>query len=68
MSKDRLRSRSPQTADDATPILVPACTGNQTYGDHLSHLAEHAGTIPPTLDEFGRCAVCVRLGWFRPNA
>ncbi len=38
------------------------------YGDHLRHLAGHAGTMPPALDEFGRCVVCVRLGWFRLNA
>jgi hypothetical protein len=67
-SKDLRTSRSPQTADDAAPILVPAGTVDRTYGDHLRHLAEHAGTVPPTLDEFGRCPVCVRLGWFRPNA
>jgi len=38
------------------------------YGLHLRHLAEHAGTIPMRLDEFGRCAHCVRRGWWRPNA
>jgi hypothetical protein len=38
------------------------------YGRHLRHLAEHAGTIPARLDEFGRCVTCVRLGWWRPDA
>jgi hypothetical protein len=33
------------------------------YGRHMRHLAEHAGTIPARLDEFGRCAYCVRRGW-----
>jgi hypothetical protein len=38
------------------------------YGRHLRHLAEHAGTIPARLDEFGRCAYCVRRGWWKPDA
>ena len=67
-SKDRKANRSPQTADGAAPIVVPARTAAWTYGDHLRHLSEHAGDLPPTLDEFGRCVVCVRFGWFRLNA
>ena len=54
--------------DDAAPILVPKGTGEFTFGDHLRHLHEHAGDIPATLDEFGRCAHCVRRGWFKLNA
>jgi hypothetical protein len=38
------------------------------YGRHLRHLAEHAGTIPARLDEFGRCAYCVQRGWWKPDA
>jgi hypothetical protein len=38
------------------------------YGRHLRHLAEHAGTVPARLDEFGRCATGVRLGWWRADA
>jgi hypothetical protein len=57
----------PQAKDNSAPILVPAGSG-ETYGDHLRHLAGHAGTIPLSLDEFGRCIVCLRLGCFRPNA
>jgi hypothetical protein len=67
-SKDRKANRSPQTTDEAAPIVLPARTAVWTYGDHLKHLAEHAGTLPPTLDEFGRCVVCVHFGWFRLNA
>ena len=37
------------------------------YGRHLRHLAEHAGTIPARLDEFGRCAYCVQRGWWKPD-
>jgi hypothetical protein len=64
----RLTSPTPQTAEDAAPILVPTSTGNQAYGDHLRHLAGHAGTMPLTLDEYGRCIACLRLGCFRLNA
>jgi hypothetical protein len=54
--------------DDAAPILVVKDTAEFTFGDHLRHLHEHAGDIPATLDQFGRCAHCVRRGWFKPNA
>jgi hypothetical protein len=55
MSKNRqYRSRTPLTADDGAPILLPACTEDRTYGDHLRHLASHAGALPPTLDEFSK--------------
>lgn len=32
------------------------------------HNAMHAGTIPMLLDEFGRCAYCVRRGFWKPDA
>ena len=38
------------------------------YADHLRHLAEHAGTIPACLDEFGRCIECLRLGCWKLDA
>jgi hypothetical protein len=56
---------APCAEDDQAPIRVPRCAGYSTFGDHLRHLAEHAGTIPATLDEFGRCVFCVRRGWFK---
>lgn len=69
MSKDRQQpNRILLPLNEADPIVVPAARAEWTYGDHLRHLAGHAGTIPLTLDEFGRCVVCMRLGWFRPNA
>jgi hypothetical protein len=37
-------------------------------GRHLWHLAGHARTIPVRLDEYGRCAYCVRRGWWKPDA
>jgi hypothetical protein len=56
---------TPDAEEEAAPILVPKGTGEFTFGDHLRHLHEHAGDIPATLDEFGRCAHCVRRGWFK---
>jgi len=32
------------------------------------HNYMHAGTIPTVLDEFGRCAYCVKLGYWMPDA
>jgi hypothetical protein len=68
VSNGRNRTSTFRKADDTTPILVPDGAGIWTFGDHLRHLAAHAGTIPLTLDEFGRCVICVRRGFFRPNA
>jgi hypothetical protein len=34
----------------------------------LRHNAMHAGTTRMVLDEFGRCAKCVKLGWWKPDA
>ena len=54
--------------NDAAPILVPKNAREFTFSDHLRHLHEHAGDIPATLDEFGRCARCVCRGWFKCDA
>ncbi len=68
VSNDRNKTSAPRTADDTAPIIVPDGAGIWTYGDHLRHNAGHAGTIPLVLDEFGRCVICVRRGFFKPNA
>ncbi len=65
---DLNRTLPPRIANDTAPILVPYGVGIWTYGDHLRHLAGHAGTTPLALDEFGRCAICLRRGFFKPNA
>lgn len=57
-----------QRVDNGLPIIVPNGGDEFTFGDHLRHLHEHAGDIPATLDEYGRCAHCVKRGWFKPNA
>ncbi len=68
VSDDRNKTSIPRTADDSAPILVPYGAGIWTFGDHLRHLAAHAGHIPLELDEFGRCVICIRRGFFTPNA
>jgi hypothetical protein len=62
-------------ADPTSPPAVEApetyglqtCRQPRTYGDQLRHVAEHAGTVPGQRDAFGRCVVCVRLGWWRAD-
>ena len=68
VSNNGNKASTPRTADDTAPILVPDGAGIWTFGDHLRHLAGHAGTIPLARDEAGRCLICLRRGFFRPNA
>lgn len=68
VSNDRNKTSTTRTADDTAPIVVPDGAGILTFGDHLRHLAGHAGTIPLALDEAGRYVICVRRGFFTPNA
>jgi hypothetical protein len=68
VSDDKTKTFRPRISDDAALILVPYGAGIWTFGDHLRHLAGHRGTIPLALDEFGRCLICVRRGFFTPNA
>jgi hypothetical protein len=37
-------------------------------GRFFRHAAMHAGNVPMIVDEFGRCARCVKLGLWRPDA
>jgi hypothetical protein len=68
VSSDRNKTLTPRAADDTAPIIVPYGAGIWTFGDHLRHLAAHAGHIPLELDEFGRCVICIRRGFFTPDA
>lgn len=47
--------------DDQDRVLSP-------IGRFFRHNAMHAGTTRMVLDEFGRCARCVRLGCWKPDA
>ncbi len=49
MSSDRNKTSTPRTADDTAPIIVPYGAGIWTFGDHLRHLAAHAGIFPSPL-------------------
>jgi hypothetical protein len=42
--------------------------GLNPLGWFYRHNAMHAGTTPMVLDEFGRCARCVKLGFWRQDA
>jgi hypothetical protein len=68
VSNNGNKTSAPRTAHDTAPILVPDGAGIWTFGDHLRHLAGHAGTIPLARDEAGRCLICVRRGFFKPDA
>jgi hypothetical protein len=68
VSSDRNKTSTPRAADDTAPIVVPYGAGIWTFGDHLRHLAAHAGHIPVALDEFDRCVICIRRGFFKPDA
>jgi hypothetical protein len=65
MTKDRIEDRDliqiGDCIDDVDRALNP-------IGRFLRHNAMHAGTTRMVLDEFGRCAKCVKLGWWKPDA
>ena len=68
MSSDPNKTSATQLAEGGAPIIVPDGAGIWTFGDHLRHNAGHAGTIPLALDEYGRCLICLRRGFFTPDA
>lgn len=68
VSRDRNKTFAAWMADETAPIIVPDGAGIWTFGDHLRHLAAHRGAIPLERDEFGRCVICVRRGFFAPDA
>ena len=47
--------------DDVDRALNP-------IGRFFRHNAMHAGTTRMVLDEFGRCAYCVKRGFWKPDA
>jgi hypothetical protein len=66
MTKDWIEDRGPieiedDFADDVGRALNP-------IGRFFRHNAMHAGTTRMVLDEFGRCAQCVKLGFWKPDA
>ena len=66
MTKDRIKDSDPimiedDCIDDVDRALNP-------LGRFYRHNAMHAGTTRMVLDEFGRCARCVKLGFWKPDA
>jgi hypothetical protein len=65
MTKERLEDRDhtpiDECIDDVDRALNP-------IGRFFRHNAMHAGTTPMVFDEFGRCAKCVKFGWWKPDA
>ena len=68
MDKPNHDEGRPVVSDHGSGKLDTLDASLNPYGRHLRHLAEHAGTIPARLDEFGRCAYCVQRGWWKPDA
>jgi hypothetical protein len=67
MSNDDKTGWPPQIPYTADSIMLPAELRPWTYGDHLRHLAGHRGIEPLPRDAYGRCAICVRKGFFKPD-
>ena len=66
MIKDRIKDRDlikieDDCIDDIDRALNP-------LGRFYRHNAMHAGITRMVLDEFGRCAQCVKLGFWKPDA
>ena len=59
---------------DSDPIMiVDDCIDNvdracNPLGRFYRHNGMHADTARMVLDEFGRCAYCVKLGFWKPDA
>ena len=66
MTEDRIEDSDPIIiVDDGIDQVDRAHT---TLGWFYRHNAMHAGTTPMLLDEFGRCAYCVKRGFWKPDA
>ena len=65
MTKDQIEDRNQIRIDDCIDDVDRALN---PMGRFFRHNAMHAGTTRMVLDEFGRCAKCVKLGWWKPDA
>ena len=66
MTKDRIKDSDPimivnDCIDHVDRMLNP-------IGRFFRHNAMHASTTQMVLDEFGRCARCVKLGFWKLDA
>lgn len=54
---------------DRDPIKIEATPIEPTpIGWFFIHQAQHDGRVPMVLDEHGRCARCVALGFWKADA
>ncbi len=66
MTKDRIKDSDPiMIEDDRIDNVDRALT---PLGWFYRHNSMHAGTTPMVLDQYGRCARCVKLGFWKPDA
>ena len=69
----RLREPPPDARIDVPLEIEDDCIDDMDralnpIGRFFRHNAMHAGTTRMVLDEYGRCARCVKLGFWRPDA
>ena len=65
MNKDRIKDSDPIIVVDERKDDVDRA---RSLGWFYRHNAMHAGTARMVLDAFGRCARCVELGFWKPDA
>jgi hypothetical protein len=66
MINTRMKDSDPiMIVDDGIDSVDRACN---PLGRFYRHNSMHAGMTPMVLDEFGRCARCVKLGFWRADA
>jgi hypothetical protein len=65
MTKDRIEDHDRIESEDE---CIDGQDRARALGRFYRHNAMHAGTTPMVLDDFGRCARCVKLGFWKPDA
>jgi hypothetical protein len=65
MTKDRIEDRDQIRIDDCIDDIDRALN---PIGRWYRPIAMHDGRTPMMLDAFGRCARCVKLGFWKPDA
>ncbi len=65
MNKDRIKDGDPIIVDDCIDDVDRAA---DPMGRFYRHYGMHEGTVRMVLDDFGRCAYCVKLGFWGPDA
>jgi hypothetical protein len=65
MTKDRSKDKDDIGVDDI--CIDDLDRALNPIGRFYRHNAMHAGTSRMVLDEFGRCAKCVELGFWKPD-